>query len=790
MANDLQIPTIELLDSSVAKGPTPSRRSSSELIELLTATAGFVALVASDAAPTGLAIADGLYRGAFAALVVWFASRARRWTHGFLSGVAVMTASSLLVQALAVLGVAIFLLGLYAGRRKSSQGALIALLCLPALLTQGVGPFFALTAGRISDPFGTSAVITAVAVVPMFRTGWQTISRKRRRTTRRWLSRVAIGAATVAAISGLICLLAVPALGRGLENTQRGAQAASEGNLVAAMSQLEQATMDWSNANQILSGPWMLPARLLPVAGQNLRAGQVATGQASALTDSAATVVDRVDPSLLVVDGAVNIAELDRITPAFDALAATVTRAEERVGAIDTPWLLSPIAERVERTNEVLAPSAGVLSASAEALHVGRTLLGASEPQDILIMFTTPAEARGSGGFVGSWVLAEASEGQLDIERSFRSVELNNLLEQRGASLNADPEFTQRYAQFDIASHIQDVTISPHFPAVGAVAADLFEQATDVEVDAVVSVDPFVLQKLIGFTGPIRAGDRSLTGANAAEELLVNQYVAFDSDEAAREAALLTLTDQLTAELFGQPPDPIAFVSELAPLADQNRINLWLRSDPDGEVTGQLGLSGAFPESTDDLLAVIHQNGGQNKIDSFLERSLAIDTVLDPDTRSVRHDLSVNLVNTAPASGLPDAILASNDQGLPLGTNRMTLSTYAQHSVVEARLNGEPVPVATDTEFGLGVHSVVLELAPGEAATLQLTLEGEMANADTYEVTLGSQPLVSPDRVDWQVTTADGSRIEGPSGWSSQLNELRFTGGIDRDRTLRFVLPD
>ncbi len=789
MANDLQTPQLELTDIQLTEQPSKRRRSGAEVVEILTAAAGIIALVASDAAPAGLAIADGLYRGIFAALVVWFASRARRWAWAFVSAIAAVVASSLIAQALAVIALILAVRALRRGRRSPKVGAAIAFLSLPALLTQGVGPLFDLSGGAISDPFGTSALITAIAIAPIFRTGWKTISRKRRRSITRRLARVGIGVSAVVVAAGIVCLIALPSLVRGLENTQRGAQATSNGNLDVATMRLEQAAHDWSNANRIIAGPWMLPTRLIPIAGQNLRAGQVTTGQASALTASAATVTSRVDPSALVARGVVQTRELDRISPAFDALAATVTRAEDRIGAIDTPWLLPPISERVERANEVLVPSSGLISASAEALHLGRDLLGASAPQQILLMFTTPSEARGAGGFVGSWALVEASDGQLTIDRSYRSVELNRLLEENAATLNADADYARRYERFDIATHVQDVTISPHFPSVAAVAADLFEQATEISVDAVISVDPFVLENLVAFTGPIRAGERSLTGANAANELLVEQYVAFEGDEAGREAALLALTDQLATSLFAEPPDPVALVSELAPLADQDRINLWLANDPDSQVTERLGLSGSFPATSEDLIAVVHQNSGQNKIDSFLDRSLEIETVLDPRSGTVRHGLTINIENTAPPGGLPDAILASNDQGLPLGTNRMILSTYARHSVVEATQDGEPVPVEADTEFGLGVYSVVVDLGPGESTAIQLTLVGEMASDRTYDITLGAQPLVSSEQVEWHLRTADGLRVDGPSDWSSGLEGLRWSSAIDRDKSLSFTLP-
>ena len=789
MTSDLRIPELTTLERPLTGSAPRTPRGTSEVVEILAGVAGLLAIFTSDSAPAGIAIADGFYRFAFASLVVWFAARARRWTWGTLAAVSVLAASSLLVQLVALAAVCTFVFVVRTRHRSSYTGAIIAFLCLPALFSQGVGPLWRLSGGVVADPFGTSAVVTALAVAPIFRTGWRSLSRKRRRLIKQRSIRAGTLLAAALTLSGALCLLAVPSLVRGLENTQFGADAATNGDLATATARLDRASSDWASANRIIAGPWTLPARLVPIVGQNLRAGQVATGQASALTSSAVAVTERVDPSAIVRDGAVQIEEIDRISPAFDALAATVAQAETRIGQVQTSWLLPPIAERLERANEVLVPSSGVIVATSEALQVGRELLGGDEESQMLVMFTTPSEARGSGGFVGSWALVEATDGRLSIAEYYRSSELNRLLEANDATLRADDEFESRYGRFAIESHVQDVTISPDFPSVAAVAADLFAQATGTSVDAVVSIDPFALQQLVGFTGPIQSGDKAVTGANAADELLLDQYVRFEGDEVAREAALLQLTDGLVDTLFADPPDPLTFVSELAPLADQDRINLWLAEDSDGAVVDRLGLSGAFPRSDEDLIAVVHQNSGQNKIDTFLQRSLDIETVLDPQMRTVRHTLRIELDNSAPTDGLPDAILASNDQGLLRGTNRMILSTYAAHPVTEARLDGVAVPVEADGEFGVGVYSLVLDLAPGESKSIELIIEGRLAD-DEYNIVLGTQPLTNPENVAWRVSTTNGSRIEGPSDWASAHDGLSWDGSIDRDRSLLFTLTD
>jgi len=58
-------------------------------------------------------------------------------------------------------------------------------------------------------------------------------------------------------------------------------------------------------------------------------------------------VADRLDPELLVIDGSINIAELDAIKPAIDALAATADRADVRIEGIRSRWLLPFVGEAI-----------------------------------------------------------------------------------------------------------------------------------------------------------------------------------------------------------------------------------------------------------------------------------------------------------------------------------------------------------------------------------------------------------------------------------------------------------
>ena len=779
-----RVPQVNVLDAT----PRVSKRTRTRNHRLtisLAVLVGAGAALFSDAAPAGIALADGVYRALFGSAVIWFASRSRRWTWAFLAGLATVSAATLLTQIVALGALVIAGWSLRRPRRAHLAGAVVAAMSMPALLTQGAGPLWRLSGGHLSDPFAMSALITLVATAPVVRSGWRTLSRRKRRTIRtrsRYLAWAIVG---VFVGSGVVSAAAVPAMLDGLDQTRLAAEYAQDGKLDEASAEFESATESWNRSNAIISGPWMVPARLVPVLGQHVRAAQVTSGQASAITQSAATTTSRVDPDLLITNGSLDIAELDRITPAVDAFAATLDRAAVRIDETNSTWLLPPIGSRIDRAFEILNPAAGVVGVAAEALHVGSDLLGGETPSRMLIMFTTPAEARGSGGFVGNWAVASMHDGELSIEEQYRTRELNALLAEQNPTLTADADYLARYARFDIEQHIQDVAISPDFPSVAPVAASLFEQATGTGVDAVLSIDPFVIQQLLQFSGPLeRSGDRPLTGSNAAQELLVQQYIDFGDDEANREAELSELTTTLLSQLLDSPPDPIAFASELAPLAQQQRLALWLADDFDGSIASRLGLDGAFPRPTEDLFGVIHQNAGQNKIDSFLERTVSISTELYPTNNLVHHDVTITLDNSAPTTGLPEAILASNDQGLDPGTNRMILSVYTALPIVDARINGEAIPVQAETEFDTSVYSFVITIPAGEFRVLDLQLSGSIDLADGYEMSFAAQPTVTPDAYSWHVRSNDNTRLTPPDDWTSSADGVRWAAALDRHKAV------
>ncbi|RZV48040.1 MAG: DUF4012 domain-containing protein [Acidimicrobiales bacterium] len=759
------------------------------LTGMLMVIGGLFAALLNTSAPAGIALADAAYRAVFVAGVIFLTTRARRWTWVWLAAIATIATASLIGQILCTvaLGVAV---GALQARRRGAIGALVAAVAMPALLAQGVGPLERLTSGELRDTFGTSAIIAVVAIAPIIRSGYPRLTRRQRRRVRRVVRPVAAVLALVTIGTGLVLASAFSPILEARELTLDAADTALEGDIDEATLLLADAGEQWAVANRRVAGFWTLPGRLVPVVGQHLRAAQIATGQSAAVSSSASIVASRFDGDRLVEDGRLNLEEIDALRPAVDALAATTTRAELRVADAVSPWLIPPVRSKFEFANDRLGPLSGIVGAVSEGLHVGTDLVGGSDESTILVLFSTPAESRGGGGFIGNWAEFTAADGELKLTANHRSKYVNDLLIERGATLRADADYETRYGRFSIENHVQDVTLSPDFPSAAAVAADLYEQATDRRVDAVFMVDPSAISALLAFTGPVTVDDGyTINTNNAQDELLIGQYERYADDDGARTEVLAELASTIVSSLLEEPPDLVQFSQELAPLAEQGRIAAWLANDANGEISSRLGLDGAFPRASGDtdVLGVVHQNAGQNKIDTYLTRTVEVDTILDTDAGLVDHLVRVTLRNDAPTEGLPDAIIGSNDQGLVPGTNRLTLSVYSPHTLRSAWVDDVGAAVESGEEFGLGVYSMVLVLPPESSTTIEMRFSGPMTLEDTYNLDVHAQPTANPDELRWRIRRAD-STVLSAAGWQGDGSDAVLSTTMIRPLSVSFGL--
>jgi hypothetical protein len=698
----------------------------------LTATVALVGGVvgaAAGARPTGVGAVDLVVVASAVGAVVWASASAPWWALAAASGIGAVIALDPLLAALGAVGfVCSLLMGAFRLDAVVAQ-AVIGAIAMNVLIRSELAGFFGLSA-IVSIGIGGALLVLGLRRRPIAirRAGWMVLG-------------ALAGLTTLALLGGAVAGLSARGdltLGA---NLARGAIATvNSGDYEAASSQFDDAASAFSRADRRMSSLWALPVRLVPGAGQNVRAAARLADEAAAGTGDAAAALREVDPaSLTVVDGAI---DLDAIAAAEAPLLQVQQALIELRRASDdvkSPWLLGPLQRELADLDDRLDENDPRLDNAIDAVRLVPAMLGGEGERRYLVLFTTPAEARGLGGFSGNYAEVLADDGRLEVTQFGRTTDLNDPARRNDATCDACPtEFVEGYGWLGLASGPggtvglapwSNLTYGAHFPYVAATAAVLYPQSGGVDVDGVAVMDPFVIEALMGYTGAVDVPELGVTvePVGAAEFILRDQY-ALAEDRSVRVEALDTLGRSVIAALLtGSLPGVADVAADLGPLIAERRLLLWTDDASEQELLDATGLLGALPPFDDEAVSVAFNNAGESKIDVFLDAETTV-RVEQTDSGARRLVADVTVANTAPASGMPDFVIGNNN-GLPTGTSRLDVTFYGPPRLTEMLRDGEPVGVRSITEAGWSAFTVRVDVPPGATVDFRATFDLEPTGA-------------------------------------------------------------
>lgn len=719
------------------------------------------------ASPTGLTLIDAVYTGGAGATLAFAGGRSRRLAWLLSSTIALWVTPSSLGRVVSILAIVAVIYAVRTERRRVI-GAFVGAALALVLGDLGAGPFH-----------GATLLYAAVAASPILISGARLMPRSWQRPVVLAVSTAAAAAALATLVFGLAALLSMSDVSNGVDAANLGFDRASAGDQIEAGAAFDDAAAAFDRARGKVSGFWTLPARLVPVVAHHVRAIQVTAGEGVALSEAASDTARSVDPDdIRLVDGRLDLDLLDDLQPVLDRAERALVRAHERVTDTRSPWLLSPLAERMDRLLTELDDARPSAEAASLAVTHLPEMLGADGPVHWLIALTTPAEARGLGGLLGNWVVVRADNGTIEIVLSGRNEDVNDRLRSAEVALTAPEQYLERWGVFRPNEFFQDVTLSPDLPMVAEVAADLFEAAMGHPIDGVVVLDPYAVQAVLELGGPVEAGDRRLTADTLVPFVLTEQYVDFEDDELGRVLALGELVEG-AFETFtsGALPGPRAVADAFGPIVEQDRLGVWWR---DGEGPSELidaaGLDGAWPDAAEaDLVGLVHQNAGQNKLDTYLERALHYDVEIT-DGQAVA-TITATLHNRVTDLALPDAIVANNDQEFARGTNVVRLGIHTSLTSRSLAVDGVDVGFNRQPAFGGEVATVLVEVPAGETRVVELRVTGPvLTDGGGYRLVVPHQPLVNQDIVSVSASI-DGQPVDmGPP--TTQRADLLLTGTV------------
>jgi len=365
------------------------------------------------------------------------------------------------------------------------------------------------------------------------------------------------------------------------------------------------------------------------------------------------------------------------------------------------------------------------------ARHVP-SMLGMFGSRTWLVLLQNPAEARGTGGLVGGYLVVRIDHGRFRVVASGSSADL----ERHSIPLaGADPDQVAFWGP--ILSQWNGFNVTPDFAVAASLAKDGMH-AMGVEIDGVMAVDPFAVAALMESTGPVTAGGRSLSSETVARYFLIHEYLDYRSGRT-RDVAGMSLVRAIVDTVTSNPWALVAALPRIPALIDGDHLRVWSSLADEQSWLTSTNLGGSALSQPAPSVVVAFNNAAGNKADAFVSTSV---------------DYSVPVCETLTDAPSHLTIRARND--MPRG---MPIKDYGRRDRSDAPAASTSLLVHVFAPVGATNPSVTLN---GKSATMAWESLGnrpawwttlELPRATQVTLTIEFREPVVPDRVPVVIVT-------------------------------------
>ena len=538
------------------------------------------------------------------------------------------------------------------------------------------------------------------------------------------------------------------------------------------------------SADERMRSPLAWPLRVVPVASTHMRVASSLTRIGMSFSDAGIVIADTMEglpeQSLAFREGRVNLGLVRKSRSALRIASRMSTEIDAAIADMPSGWVGGPLSEPRRQARELLpGVLEGVRKADA-ALGGLPSILAENGSKRYLVAFSNLSELRGSGGLFGFVTSLTATDGDLDLDGfSGRPTEIFPEPGRVGLDYPAwFPPYLREQAQI-----FQNINMTTDFPTVGRFVLQTAE-AEGRAYDGVIAVDPIGIGAVLGVTGPVRVEGwpQMITAENVAKVAMHDVYVAIENNKRREDffgELVRAAFDKLTAST-------IHFSASSAGRFDSavrgGHFRMYSEHEADQGTFERIGAAGGVSRSrrATDVLSVVSQNAGGNKVDWFLRRDLRYRVVIDPDARTATGTISATFRNTAPSTGLPDYVISSLIPGLPRGTNRqiVTVVRGPRDELVSLHVDGKDATMVAGPEGSLSSYRSTIEAPPRERAELVATTQVPRALAAQgseriYRLHVLRQAVAHPDFLEVE--------IDVPAGWEA-VGRTTFLGDLTQDQ--------
>jgi hypothetical protein len=390
------------------------------------------------------------------------------------------------------------------------------------------------------------------------------------------------------------------------------------------------------------------------------------------------------------------------------------------------------------------------------------SILGQDTSKNYLILFENNMELRPTGGFIGSYGVANFGGGKLN------GLSINDIYSADGQLKgHVEPPSPIKNYLGEASWWFRDSNWNPDFSTSAERAEWFLNKEMDQQVDGVIAVDLEPIKNILSYTGPVFLPDYNLTITSenlyekTQEEAQANTFAG-----SRQKASFLTaLSRTLITEVSKMnSKDRILVLRAIYESLAGRRIQVYLHDQNLADAIDKLDWDGKIQTYSfgdgcySDFFGDVEANVGVNKSNYFVKRK--IDFNVSVDSQKITRYLTVNLANAANPSLGPSGIYKSYVRiMIPSDSNLIGVKS------VTGQTETNLLPEITQ-EKGRQEVGVYIEVTPNSSESLVFKWQNDLPqnSIGSYGLFVRKQAGVDADPMSIEFTGA--GKVQGSPTFS------------------------